>query len=261
MAVEFVAYALMLSFGLFAGMVGCILLGRALGLRRMAADPDGAFAGLGAIDAAVYALLGLLIAFTFSGAASRFDHRRELIVEEANIIGTAYLRLDLLPQAEQGPMRALMRDYAQSRLDTYRLLPDLAASDAAAARALALQGQLWDGAVAGVQAPGQSTVPGMLILPALNDLIDIVTTRDMATQFHPPKAVWGMLFGMCLAAALVAGYGMAQARKPSLVHVVGFPLVMAFVVNLVLNMEHPRLGLIRVDTFDRAIADTIAGMD
>jgi hypothetical protein len=70
-----------------------------------------------------------------------------------------------------------------------------------------------------------------------------------------------MLFGMCLAAALVAGYGMAQARKPSLVHVVGFPLVMAFVVNLVLNMEHPRLGLIRVDTFDRAIADTIAGMD
>ena len=82
---------------LFFGILLFLEVGRRIGIRRITNDTEGARAGTGAVEGAVFGLLGLLIAFTFSGAASRFDTRRQLIVEETNVIGTAYLRLDLLP--------------------------------------------------------------------------------------------------------------------------------------------------------------------
>ncbi len=89
--------SLSIALALFAGMLLLLDIGRRIGARRRAQDAGGAGAGTGAVEGAVFALLGLLVAFTFSGAASRFDARRALVVEEANAIGTAYLRLDLLP--------------------------------------------------------------------------------------------------------------------------------------------------------------------
>ena len=87
------------TFGLFLGMLLFLEIGRRIAIRRMKEDAGAAGEGIGAVDGAVFALLGLLIAFTFSGASSRFDTRRQLIVEETNAIGTAYLRVDLLPAA------------------------------------------------------------------------------------------------------------------------------------------------------------------
>src|SRR4051794_33487698 len=97
----FTLTALALTAALFVGMLVLLEAGKRAGARRHAVDPDGAHLGTNAIDGAIYALLGLLIAFTFSGAASRFDERRALIVQEGNDIGTAYLRLDLLPATAQ----------------------------------------------------------------------------------------------------------------------------------------------------------------
>ncbi len=85
------------TFGLFLGMLLFLEIGRRIGIRRLKEDSGAVGEGAGAVDGAVFALLGLLIAFTFSGASSRFDTRRQLVVEETNNIGTAYLRLDLLP--------------------------------------------------------------------------------------------------------------------------------------------------------------------
>ena len=123
-------------FGMALLLATLVLLeaGRRIGAARIAADPDGAAAGVSAVEAAVFALLGLLIAFTFSGAAQRFDARRQLIIEEANAIRTAWLRLDVLSRDEQPPMRQLLREYIDSRVETYQKLPDAAASAAAHAR-------------------------------------------------------------------------------------------------------------------------------
>ena len=96
----------------------------------------------------MFALLGLLIAFTFSGAAVRFDQRRSLIVQETNDIGTAYLRLDLLPPSAQPALRDLFRRYLDSRLEVYRRLPDIEAARAELARSNELQGEIWSRAVA-----------------------------------------------------------------------------------------------------------------
>ncbi len=85
--------------------------------------------GIGPIEASVFGLLGLLLAFSFAGGTSRLDTRRQLIVEEANAIGTAYLRLDLVAVANQPEMRRLFREYLDSRLRVYETLRDVAATE------------------------------------------------------------------------------------------------------------------------------------
>ena len=97
MRVNFALIASLSAAGLFLGMLILSEVGRRIGMARLARDSEGLTKGAGAAEAAVFGLLGLLIAFTFSGAASRFEDRRHLITAEANAIGTAYLRVDLLP--------------------------------------------------------------------------------------------------------------------------------------------------------------------
>jgi len=111
-------YTLTLSLfvvALFLVMLFLFETGRRIGRRQMTKDTEGSRAGLGAVEGAVFGLMGLLIAVTFSGAASRFDTRRQLIAEEANAIGTAYLRLDLLADGAQPALRENFRRYADAR--------------------------------------------------------------------------------------------------------------------------------------------------
>jgi hypothetical protein len=243
------------TLGLFLGLLLILEVGRRIGTRRLAEDPEGARTGLSAVDGAVFALLGLLIAFTFSGAAVRFDARRQLVVEETNAIGTAYLRLDLLPAAAQPPLRDSFRRYVDCRLEVYRKLPDIEAAKAELAKANALQGEIWSQAVAACRAEEASSSATMLLVPALNQMIDITTTRTMAAQMHPPLVIFAMLAVLALAGALLAGYGMAGGKRRSWIHMLGFAIIMAVTVYVILDIEYPRLGLIRVDAFDQALMD------
>jgi hypothetical protein len=209
------------------------------------------------VDGAVFALLGLLLAFTFSGAASRFDERRKLVVEEANAIGTAYLRIDLLPTAAQADLRASFRRYVDARLAVYRALPDIAAAKAELVRATALQQEIWAKAVA---ASAGAQAPTMLLLPALNAMIDITTTRTMAAQSHPPTIIFVLLFALALLSALLAGYAIAPTGTRNWTHMVAFALTLAGAVYVILDIEYPRLGAIRVDAFDQVLVETREGM-
>jgi hypothetical protein len=101
----------------------------------------------------------------------------------------------------------------------------------------------------------------MLLLPALNAMIDITTTRTMATQVHPPMVIFAMLFGLAVAASLLAGYGMTGSRVRSWFHMLGFALVMAVAIYVILDIEYPRLGLIRVDAFDQAMINLRESMN
>jgi hypothetical protein len=238
--------------GLFVGMLSLIELGRRLGQRRMARNLEGARAGLGAVEGAVFGLLGLLIAFTFQGAASRFDTRRALIVEEANAVSTAWARLDMLPVAAQPPLRELFRRYLDARLAVYQQMPDLAAVRAALERANGLQQEIWNAAAAACRTDEGRGV-AMLMLPPLNAMFDITTTRTMALLHHPPLIIFGSLFALALGCSLLAGFGMAGGKSRSWAHMLGFAVIMAFAVYVILDLEFPRVGLIRVDAADRAL--------
>ena len=252
---------LLVTFGLFLGMLLFLEIGRRLALRRMKDDAGTAGEGVGVVDGAVFALLGLLIAFTFSGAAARFDTRRQLIVEETNHIGTAYLRLDLLPAELQPALRESFRRYLDARIEVYRKLPDLAAAKQQLGQADELQKQIWRQAVTASRAEGAPPSAPILLLPALNAMIDITTTRTMATLMHPPAIVFVMLFALALAASLLAGYGMTGSKVRSWMHMLGFALVMAFAVYVILDIEYPRLGLIQVEAFDQALVDLRQSMN
>jgi hypothetical protein len=246
--------ATIFAVALFLGMLLLLEIGRLLGARKLARDPEGARTGVSSVEGALFGLLGLLIAFTFSGAASRFDVRRKLITEEVNAIGTAWLRLDVLPAESQPALRDLFRQYVDSRLAAYRLLPDLSAAKAELDRSLEIQTQIWSQSVAAARSsptPAATTV----LLPALNEMIDIVTTRTAATRMHPPAAIYGMLFVLALLSAAFAGSAMAGSKTRSSLHVFGFAVIMAASAYLILDLEFPRLGLIRVDAADQLLVD------
>jgi hypothetical protein len=139
---------LIYTLGLLVGMLFLLEVGRRIGLWRMAVDTEGARAGIGTVEGALLALLGLLIAFSFSGAAARFDARRQQIIDEANDIGSAYMLVDLLPSEAQPPLRDKFRLYVDSRLEAYRTMPDLVAARAEFERSKTLQNEIWTQAIA-----------------------------------------------------------------------------------------------------------------
>jgi len=249
------ALAISLASLLFGGMLLLFEVGRRAGVRRMAKDADASVEGIGVMDGAVFGLLGLLLAFSFSGAGGRFDVRRQLILEETNDIGTAYLRVDLLPVGAQLAMREKFRQYLDARLATYQNPADISATREAAARSIKLQGEIWTEAVTATRAQDAHPDAAKLVLPALNSMIDITTTRTMVTQVHPPIVVFVMLAAMALVSSLLAGNGIAKGKLRNWVHILCFAAAISVSFYVILDLEYPRLGWIRVDAFDQALVD------
>ncbi|HYR84190.1 MAG TPA: DUF4239 domain-containing protein [Terriglobia bacterium] len=243
---------------LLVGIVALLELGRRMGLRDLAGPLQGQ-SGTGAVDAAVFGLMGLLIAFTFSGAASRWEVRRTLIVQEANAISTAYLRLDLLPSSSQTTLRDTFRRYVRSRLAIYQKIPDIDAARAELEQSHTLQNEIWQQAVAAAK---QADSPAVLtlVLQPINEMIDITDTRTAALQAHLPFVIFLMLAVTVLASSMLAGYNMGGSGKRSWMHVISYALLVCSAVYLVLELEYPRLGLVRIDGADQILAQTLEGM-
>ena len=183
---------------------------------------------------------------------SRLDTRRQLIVQEANAIGTAYLRLDLLPVNDQPGLRHLFRDYLDTRLRVHEALPDMSAADRELARGAQLQQQIWSAAlVAAGSDPSQNVV--RMFLPALNEMIDVTTARTVAIHTRQPRLIFFLLVSVALVSALLAGYAMEKRKHRSLLHMVIYAAAIAITLYSILDLENPRSGLIRLDTADRAL--------
>jgi hypothetical protein len=245
---------------LFSGMLILLETGRRLGVRRRSQESEVERGSLGTIEGAVFALFGLLMAFTFSGAALRFNEKRALVAEEVNTIETAYLRLQLVSPEAEAALQELFRQYVDSRLETYRRLPNMPAAEMEMAKSKKLQEEIWTEAVAATRLPKSHPDAAKLLLPALNNMIDITTTRTMALQTHPPRIIYVLLFGLGLICSLLAGYRMASGQRRSWLHIVGFTVITVIIVYVMLDVEYPRAGLIRLETADQLLVDARAGM-
>ena len=241
---------------LFVVLILCMELGRRMGRRRLARDPD-LLDGIGAVDGMVYALLGLLVAFTFSGAASRFDDRRALIVTEANDIGTAYLRIALLPTASQAPLRDAFHRYVDSRMASYARDNSEEQFNTAFGKSKQIQAEIWKLAVEAGRQPDAPPAANMLLLPAINDMIDITSTRAAALRVHPPWPIFAMLLLTAMVCALLAGNAMLRSRSPNWIHIVGFALITTVTLYVIADLEYPRRGLIQVDALDQMLLDAV----
>jgi hypothetical protein len=118
---------------------------------------------------------------------------------------------------------------------------------------------LWDVVVAAC--PKANFQPACsLALPALGNLFEVARMRAGASEKHPPQVIYTMLFGLGLGCSLLAGFGMAAASARSWVHMLLFAGTLTFALYIVTDMEYPRLGLIRIDSFDHFLAETLEQM-
>jgi hypothetical protein len=239
--------------GLFLGMLLFFELGRRVGISRLARDPELVTKGAGPVEAGVFGLLGLLLAFAFSGAASRFEDRRHMVTDEANAIGTAYLRLDVVPAEAQLELRQLFRRYLELRIETYQKWDDVAVTDAKLAEGEAVQKQIWAAAVSACQRPDATGFAPVVLLPALNQMIDITTTRSVARLNHPPKVIYFVLAGLALISALLVGHVASLGKGRDWFHLLLFAITMSLTFYLILDLEFPRMGLIRMDASDQTM--------
>lgn len=238
---------------------GCLLLVLELG-RRLGKSRDDSPGGH-TVSAAIFGLMGLLVAFTFSGAATRFDQRRQLIVEETNNIGTAYLRVDVFPAAVQPMVRDDFRAYVDARLAVYQALAEgnngltekNQATEEQARAVAALQRKLWNACVANL--PASDPAAKSLLLSSLNAMFDIATTRTFALEVHPPGAIYLMLVVLVVAATLLAGLEMSGSRVHNWMHRVLYALILSMALYVIADLEYPRLGVIRVDKADHVLLD------
>jgi hypothetical protein len=248
--------------GAVALLFGCVRLydvGRKLGVRRQAADPEGADQGMGAVEGAVFGLMGLLLAFTFSGASERFETRIALVTTEANHVGTAWERLDLLPEPARASVRKGFRTYVETRIAGYDLMPDRDAANVELARAEGIAKGLWQEAVEAVRTPEGGRFAN-LVLPALNEAFDMAETRAAAVHNHPPATVFVLLAVLILLSALLAGHATAKAKTSSRLHVYAFAALLSLTYYLIIDIEYPRFGLIRVTEVDQVLKDEVLKM-
>src|SRR5262245_17731498 len=245
---------------LFVGMLLMLELGRRFAARQQPGGAGDGVSNLGTLETAVFALFGLLIAFTFSGAAARFQDKRMLIADEANAIWNAYQRIDLVAPQAQPDLRLLLREYVGSRLEIYRRLPNMRAAGEEIAKAKRLQSEIWAATIAATRLPSEDPAAARMLITAVEDMIRMNRTRMISLQNHPPPIVHLLLFFLGLLSSLLAGFRMASSLQRSWLHMISFALMTAIVVCVTIDVEYPRVGLIRLDDADQVLAEVRASM-
>lgn len=254
------AQAALLAVALFFALLAAQYAGRALGKWRLEHSGADATTGAGAVEGAAFALLGLLLAFTFSGADGRFQHRRDLIIEQVNALGTAWMRLDLLPAADQPPIRSLFKQYVDGLQKAAANSRDSGAVAVIATDLQGLQNQIWRQCVASAARDGRPQV-ATLLLPPLNETFDLTTSRFAAARIHGHPAIIALLLGLSLIAGFLAGHAQASTKHPGLVFMLIFATLISTTMYFIMDFEYPRLGLVTLHSADTFMNELRAGLN
>lgn len=232
---------------ILVALIALFLLAAEVGFRagrrhgRRVADKE---PQVGTIQGAMLGLLALLLGFSFAMAQSRYDARRSLVVAEANAIGTAYLRAQLLPKPEAQEVAAALRRYVDVRLRRLGERVDEPSLREAVKESEQLHDYLWTRAVRATQQDPRPVTN--LFITALNDVIDLHAKRLAAFRSHVPESVFLLLYFVAAVAMGVTGYvaGLGGQRNfwPSTTTAV----LIAVVIVVVMDLDRPRRGLIQV---------------
>jgi hypothetical protein len=217
------------------------IIGRYFRQRRRNAE-DWAPEDFAVVLAATLTLLGLIVGFTFSMAINRYDQRKNDEEAEANAIGTAWLRADLLPVADAAKVRALLREYVDQRVSFYRARDPAQVEriDSAVAR---LQNELW----AAVRGPAltQPTPVLALAVSGMNDVLNSQGYAQAAWWNRIPVEAWGLMAAIAICCTLLIGYGGRHVGAKSVLSL-ALPVVVSISFFLIADIDTPRGGFIRV---------------
>ena len=230
---------------LFLALIAALEVGYRLGRRARAQTDDTAKSQSGTIEGAIIGVLALLLAFTLSMSIARYDTRRQLVLEEANAIGTTYLRAKLLPAPYPTQAAGLLRQYVANRLEFYNAGIDAARLQAANDQAAQLQGQLW-GIATAASAQDNRSLSTSLFVQSLNDTIDLQATRLAATRNIVPETVVLLLLTVAIAMAAIVGYNSGLSNRRHLFAGVMLIVLITLIVWILIDLDRPARGLILV---------------
>jgi len=214
---------------------------RIIGPKGAQEDEEGA---KGLILSGLLGLLALLIGFTFSLSLNRFDVRRAIVVEEANTIGTAEMRVRLLAAPDNAQLARMLQDYARTRL-AYGM-SDAAAKLPYAARSAAQRSQLQSAAIAALT-PEARTPLASLVTPSINSVLDIGVEREALNAARIPGIILFVLILYNLLTAAMLGYALTGARPRQRLATIMLFALLTLAIALILDLDRPQRGTIRVD--------------
>ncbi|MFO0855891.1 MAG: hypothetical protein U0640_00885 [Phycisphaerales bacterium] len=227
----------MLAIVLFVLIFGAFFAGRILGQVNEKEEPH-----LSVVQGAALGILGLMMGFSYSGAMSRFGDRQNVVVNEANSIGTAWMHADLIPETQRGQLRSLLKQYTNKRIELVHTTGDDESKRIENAL-FDLQQQIWDVAVAGVRlSPGSDK----LVLTPLDEVFDQLGTRNSLKTRHIPVAVFVVMVLSAMLSVAMISYGQARRKMPLLMPALGLNLLIWAVMWVTIDLDLPQQGVIRI---------------
>jgi hypothetical protein len=224
-----------------------IRMGAFLGYRKRHQPEHENESSFSTIIGATLGLLAFMLAFTFGIAADRFQTRKQLLLDEVNTIGTAYLRAELLLEPHRSEIRKLLREYVDIRVNFSReaSFRQLEKFEEVLSRSEKLQGQLWSHVVA-ITATDRTSPIDALFISALNEVIDFHNSRVTVLQYHIPPLIWYVLFFITFLSMATVGYQAGLSGQSSVKMGIVLALTFSAVIFLIADLDRPT-GILRVN--------------
>lgn len=201
----------------------------------------------GSVQASILGLLALLLGFTFSMSMQRYDNRNQAVIEEANAIGTAMLRVQLLPEQFQEEAGELMRKYVDLRIAAGTI--DLTQPDVRKKfldDTASFQNKIWAVAIAAANADPRPVTTGNFI-KSINDVIDSQGRRNALLEMHVPEIVLLLLFTVFISSGGILGYSSGLSGQRIIAPTALVAVLISLIVFIIIDLDRPRRGLIHVN--------------
>jgi hypothetical protein len=241
-----------------AALLVAIAVGHRIGTWLRARHRTVASSELTTVQTALLALLGLLLAFTYAFVASRWDARKRAVIDEADALGTAYLRTQFRSGPAADQLRALLREYTRSRIVTDEVARTYKQLQAAMARSQQVRNQLWPAAV---QLRGDSppTVLDALLFASLNEVIDRHTQRGAAARDRLPVIILAMLTTVAVLSLGLIGFSSGLTARRGSYFTVALAVVITAVILVIIDLDRPGRGIVRVS--QQPLIDALEDME
>ena len=214
-----------------------------MGRRRQTKISGETRSQISTVEAALLGVLGLLLGFTIAMSVSRFEQRQQDVLEEANAIGTAYLRTQILPGDQGNNIRQALHEYLNVRVQFGRAGTDAKRIDALRSEGARLQKQFWEEAAAYAQ---KEPLRSSLLTQSLNQVIDLEAARWKGFNDHVPASVVYADAMVGLLAAMLVGYTYGLSGRRNLVSMCTLALAITIVLSVIIDLDRPRSGFIHV---------------
>ena len=221
--------------------------------RHIRKFPGTEHVGIGPTEGSLLGLTALLLSFTFGMSASKYETRRQLIISESNDIGTTILRSDLYSDSVRTILRADLKNYLETRIDYFKAKDDETMIKYSLGRADSISKIIWK-TVATLSHDPKNAVASQQMVPSLNDMMDIVTTREGTRRAMVPGMILIVLCVLVVISAFLSGYGSKRLERNKVL-VLAFAVMTTLALYLVIDLDKPRQGFVNLNSSEQLLED------